>query len=186
MKWKFIAVTLAVNSILATPSFAFFCPSNFNDINIGDPISKVIELCGQPDSKVVKDAPDKQPQEWSYYMANQPNQLQIPTAAQGTLKTTIAFDAEGKVMNISVNNIGVATTNKCGTQVSLGDTREQVESACGKPTLISKQNQNEPPVPPPPAGVKPEDLPNKQVEFTYNSTPAMTLIFIDGRLTERQ
>ncbi len=32
--------------------FAFFCPNNFNDISIGDPIAKVEQLCGKPDSIV--------------------------------------------------------------------------------------------------------------------------------------
>ncbi len=87
--------------------------------------------------------------------------------------------ADGKVMNINVNNIGVASFKNCGTTISLGDTRDQVESACGKPTLINKENQNQPAAP-----AKPDDLTNKQVEYTYNSTPAMTLIFLQGKLAK--
>lgn len=40
-------ITLLIPSL----SYAILCPNNFNQIEIGDPISKVIQLCGSPNSK---------------------------------------------------------------------------------------------------------------------------------------
>ena len=36
-------------------SFAFFCPSNFSQINIGDSLDQVQKACGNPDAKTEKE-----------------------------------------------------------------------------------------------------------------------------------
>ena len=94
--------------------------------------------------------------------------------AQGTLKTSFTFDANGKAVNISVNGIGVGATTICGNNLQLGDTRDTVKAACGTPTLINKQTAS------------PEKPSIKVVEFTYKSTPPVTLIFENGKLKEKK
>lgn len=178
MKWNLISAVL-FSSLCSTVSYSMFCPGNFNVINIGDSIATVEKLCGPPTSKEVADAPDNQPQEWSYYLQDRTSNLMVPTKAQGTLKTTIAFDADGNVINISVNGIGVSTTNNCGQTISMGMNRDTVENACGKPSLITKQNQNQPAPP-----SDPKDMSNKKVTYTYTTTPPVKLVFIRGTLSE--
>lgn len=181
MKCKIMITTALISVAASTLSYAFYCPTNFNDIQIGDSFATVEKKCGPPATKDIKDAPDNQPQEWSYFLSPQ-DSYQVPTKAQGTLKTTIAFDGNQKVINISVNNIGVASFRNCGRPISLGETRDTVEAACGKPTLISKANQGAPA----PAPNAPVDLTKKQVEYIYNSTPPITLIFLNGVLAEKR
>lgn len=180
MKWKIISAVL-VSSLCSTVSYSMFCPGNFNIINIGDSIATVEKLCGAPASKDVKDAPDNEPQEWAYYLPDRSSNLMVPTKAQGTLKTTIAFDADGNIINISVNNVGVASTNNCGQQISMGMDRKTVENVCGKPSQITKQNQNQQPAAP----ADPNDMSNKMVTYTYTTTPPVKLVFIRGKLAEQ-
>ncbi len=180
MKWKLLSAVL-FTTVFSTSSYSMFCPGNFNVINVGDSIATVEKLCGPPAKKEVKDAPDNQPQEWSYYLQDRTSNLMIPTKAQGTLKTTIAFDADGNVINISVNGIGVSSTNNCGQPISMGMNRDAVENACGKPSLITKQNQNQQPAAP----ADPNDMSNKTVTYTYTTTPPAKLVFVRGVLSEQ-
>ncbi len=152
-------------------AFAFFCPNNFSQINMGDTIDQVTSACGKPDKEETKDVEARMPQEWSYYI---PQTVSSDSLQQqsGTLKTTISFDKDGKAINISVNGIGVGSTTICSNQtVQLGSTMEQIKDACGKPSFINKQQ---------PEGT--ESKKSKVTTFTYGDK---TLTFTNGVLTER-
>ncbi len=172
----FIIPTLS--AYLLTPSIcvALLCPTNFNQFDLGDSMDQVIQQCGKPDSQNESTKKDDAniPQEWTYLV---PQTVATSTAysTQGTLKTTLIFDKDGKAMNISVNGIGVGESSICNNiSIQLGDTRDKVEKACGKPVTIVKQ--------PPPDSKPPADI--KVTEFIYNTNPPLHLIFEDGKLKE--
>lgn len=155
--------------------YALFCPSNFTQIQIGDTIQQVEQQCGKPDKQEIKEGDSNAPQEWSYYI---PQTVSTNTTMQeqGTLKTSITFDASGKAINISVNGIGVGSTTICGnTTVQLGDTRDQVKAACGAPSFINTQEQK---------STSTSTETNKIVIDTYNTNPPAILIFKNGKLLE--
>lgn len=170
-KLFFIASTLLAPSI----SFAFFCPNNFNQIEIGDSIQTVTKQCGKPDKEETTTVTKEGPQEWSYYIPQTVSTTAM-SQEQGTLKTQITFDENNKAINISVNGIGVGSSTICGTPINLGDSRDTVKSACGKPSFINKQQ--------PATGQPPDET--KITEFTYNSNPPGKLIFENGKLKEKQ
>jgi hypothetical protein len=160
--------------IVPTLSFAFFCPTNFNQINIGDSTDTVVKACGKPDKEETKDAETDGPQEWSYFIP-QTVALSANQQGQGTLKTTIAFDKDGKAINISVNGLGVGASSICGpTSIKLGDTRDSIKAACGQPSSINKQNS--------PDAISTVVPPKKITTYTYNSNPPQKLTFEDGKL----
>jgi hypothetical protein len=150
-----------------------FCPNNFNSINIGDSLDAVIAACGAPDSKKESKKTPFQPQEWTYYI----QQPALGAGMVGTLKTTFAFDASGKMVNMSVNGAGESQSMICDniTTLSLGDTTDKVEKVCGKPVTITQTNT---------AMGAPK--PTEVTELLYNGTPSVTLVFEDGILKERR
>jgi hypothetical protein len=159
--------------VLFTPilSFAFTCPTNFNIINVGDSIESVKAICGKPDSETSKEVPKDTPQEWTYYTsANVASPGSYSTS--GTLKSSISFDKDGKVINLSVNGIGVGESTMCGSPIRLGDTRDQVKSACGAPSIVNKQETDD---------GKPEK--DTMTECMYKSNPPATLLFKNGVFT---
>src|SRR3990167_2719216 len=92
-------LALSVSSI----SFAFFCPTNFNQINFGDTLETVKNACGAPAKEETTTVEsDNVPQEWSYFVTQT-----VPAVAngqgqsQGTLKTTMVFDNSGHVVSMS-------------------------------------------------------------------------------------
>src|SRR5438128_719553 len=127
-------------SLLFIPnlSFAIFCPTNFSQINYGDSMDKVTQICGKPDKQETKDLEPKVPQEWSYFIPQTVGQ-DTSVAQQGTLKTQITFDSDGKVINISVNGLGVGASTICGSSIKLGDLKNTVKAACGEPSFINSQ-----------------------------------------------
>ncbi len=166
--------------LLPSLSFAFMCPTNFNQINFGMMPPEVLQICGKPDSQNEYVKPnDNVPQEWTYYIPQTVYLGGSNPMAQGTLKTSVAFDDKGKAVNISVNGIGVGQTTICnGTTVSLGDDKERIKSACGSPGFINKQSPTANPN-------VPQDT--KILEFNYKSVnPPVKLIFENGRLTDKQ
>ena len=179
MNMKLIVSILISTSFLSSSCHAFFCPNNFNQIDYGDSIAQVEQQCGKADSTAEAEAPDNSPQEWTYYLqqSNSVNNMPQAQQAEGSLKTSFAFDSQGKLVSISVNGIGVASTSNCGSPVSIGDSRKSVESTCGKPTFVNKQA--------PSSSSQGADK-NKQVEMTYKGSPAVTLVFRDGRLAEKR
>jgi hypothetical protein len=170
-KWIFLSSLLT-----PTLSYAFFCPTNFNQIDFGNTMDQVQQQCGKPDLQETKEVGPPGPQEWTYFI-NQTQLLGTPQQSQGTLKTTIDFDKDGKAINITANGIGVGATTICGQNIQLGSTRDAVKAACGEPGFINKQTPADNATPPPK---------KKVTTFTYNSTPPQKLIFEDGILTSKQ
>lgn len=174
----FLFMTASI--FLGSSAFAFLCPGNFNQIDFGMTPEQVEQICGKPDLKKEYVKPnDNIPQEWSYFIPQTVNMGGSSQAAQGTLKTSMAFDDKGKAINISVNGIGVGATTICNNNsIQLGDDKDKVERACGKPSMINKQNAG------PNAGV-PESF--KMMDYIYSSvTPAVTLVFENGKLSEKK
>lgn len=170
-----IAATLAF--ISPSISYAFFCPNNFNQIDFGYSIDQVIAQCGKPDKEEVTEAAPDGPQEWNFYLAQPRTAATNPMTQQkqGTVKALMTFDSDGKLINISIDGNSVGSTTLCNGAVQLGQTRDQVKSSCGSPTVVNTQlsGQTEPP------------QKKKITTFTYNSTPPGILIFEDGILTKR-
>lgn len=159
-----------------TESFAFFCPTNFNQINIGDTLEEVIKQCGKPNKQKEVTTPNENVvQEWGYYN-NAPVSPEPTNPPVATLKTNITFDKDGKAISISVNGIGVGATSICGPLIQIGNTRDQVEAACGKPVFLNKQNT--------PGDTTPKEI--KTTQVLYETDPPLTLIFEDGKLKERK
>lgn len=163
--------------IIPTMSFAFFCPTNFKLIDFGDTIDQVTQQCGKPNTQTeTNQSADNAPQEWQYYVP-QTVAMSDTTQVQGTLKTSFSFDQNGKVINISVNGIGVGSTTICGNNIQLGDTKDTVKAACGQASFINKSNNG--------SGLTPEGV-IKVTTFNYQTTPPMTLIFENGILKTKQ
>ena len=171
MRGKIIWLTALVPSL----SFAFFCPTNFNQITAGQTRAQVTAACGKPDKQESKKVKAEGPQEWSYYVPQSVATSDM-TTAQGTLKMQFTFDDSGKAINISVNGIGVGSTTICGNSVSLGDTRDAIKAACGKPSFVNQQNGNTAVL----GAAQPSTV---MVTFTYNTNPPVTLTFENGKLT---
>lgn len=172
---KSIWIIILLSNLLFTSAWAdMFCPKNFNSINIGDSLDTVIKACGKPDAKKTSKKQPFQAQEWVYYIASYPGM-------QGTLKTTVAFDNSGKVVNISVNGAGLSETQICNVQgnnptIQFGDTTDKIEAACGKPAYINQTSAAN-------GAPKPTEI----TELQYNASPTtVTLVFENGKLTERK
>ncbi len=180
MNVKMIAVILF---FLPSLSYALFCPTNFNQINIGDSIQQVQAQCGNPVSQETKKVTPEGPQEWNYFIPQTVMGAGAYDKTQGTLKTQINFDGDGKVININVNGIGVGATSECSQPIKLGDTRDQVKAACGKPSWINKSD---------PSMVgdtnQSQEQQSKEVtQMNYSSSnPPVQLIFENGLLKEVQ
>lgn len=159
-------------------SFAFFCPTNFSQIDFGMTIDQITQVCGKPDTQKESTKPNENvPQEWTYYVP-QTVTMTNNAPSNGTLKASVAFDSSGKAINISVNGIGVGSTTICGNTISLGDSRDSVKGSCGEPAFNNSSNNalnfNGPP-------------PTKVVEFNYSSAnPPVTLVFENGVLTSKK
>jgi hypothetical protein len=174
--FKLIITSLLI--IIPSMSFAFFCPTNFNQIDFGMTMEQVTQSCGKPvdQTETIKEN-DNVPQEWNYYIAQTVSMGGSTPNAQGTLKTSVVFDDKGKAINISVNGIGLGQSTICGSNIQLGDTKESIKSACGSPSFISKQPLDPATAPPP----------TKIIQFNYtNVTPKVILIFENGKLTDKK
>lgn len=164
---------LALSTMVMANANALLCPTNFNHIEAGDTITTIETKCGKPDKQDTKPIPPPTPQEWTYYI---PQTVSTGTSnqQQGTLKTTISFDANGNAINISVNGIGVGASTICGSTINLGDNLKNVQAACGKPSVINQQAPDDS------SNVK-KDV---QTTFTYNTKPPITLTFKNGVLVD--
>lgn len=175
-------LTVISFTLLPSSAFAFFCPTNFNQINFGDTIDQVKQACGNPAKEETKDVTKNVPQEWSYYIPQSVGMGGTYTQAQGTLKTSITFDKDDKAVNISVNGIGVGATTICGQNIQLGDSQETVKSACGEPSFINKEQPRAPTTDTTTAPA----VADKITEFTYTSNPPTVLVFESGVLTSKK
>lgn len=176
---KFYSFLVIIASFVPVIGFAFFCPKNFNQIQIGDPIDRVITNCGKPDNqKETTKTSDNVPQQWSYFVPQKG--LPGPTASnQGSIQAVLSFDANGNLINILVNNVSVTATNLCRASIQLGDTRDNVKAACGAANFINKQTISTD------DGSQPSNE-VKVVQYLYNSTPPVTLFFENGFLKSKQ
>lgn len=172
---------------LSTSASAMFCPKNFNQINMGDSIEQVQQQCGKPDAQKTVKGEDNGPQEWTFYVHPQMKrytQTRTNSGQEASVKMTVAFN-NGKVVNITVNSMSLATTTVCGSPagqitqslqaVSIGDSAKAVKAACGDPIAVSKGTQSDD-----------QQKPVEMVEYTYNSSPPVVLVFEGGRLVERK
>lgn len=158
-------------------SHAMLCPGNFNVIDFGATMEQISQACGSPDSKETKEVKPEGPQEWNYFIP-QTVASKSRTQMQGTLKTQITLDKTGKVINLSVNGIGVGSSTICGTAIQLGDDKQKIKAACGEPAYINKTN--------PADETGPSSAATKVTTFIYNTTPPVKLIFENGVLTKRE
>ena len=77
-------------------SIAFFCPSNFNQIDFGMSVDQVTTQCGKPNAqKESKRENENIPQEWSFYVP-QTVALSNNSTGQGSLKRLLHLIAKGK------------------------------------------------------------------------------------------
>jgi len=152
----------------STQAFAWFCPNNFNLIQVGDSLDKVKKECGKPLGETSSKQDPKTPQEWGYYVAvNPPN--------PATVKMSVVFSASGIVSNITVNAMSLASTSLCGGTISVGDTAQAVKAACGSPPFINKGQT-----------AQGNDKPIVVNELTYGGPPPNILVFESGILTEKK
>lgn len=161
-------------ALLPALSDATFCPTNFSQIQVGDSTDQVQKQCGKPDKQETIEETASTPQEWNYYIP-QTVSIGTPTEQQGTLKTTVAFNSEGKVININVNGIGIGASTICGPTIQLGDTEKAVKAACGTASFIAKQD---------PATAGPSAPPTTLTTFTYGTNPPVILQFKNGKLID--
>lgn len=148
-------------------SFAYFCPGNFNRIELGFTLDQVQQICGKPLSvKTTKVESQNGPQEWNYY-------INLVASAQGSVKVIVGF-VNGKVVNLNINGIGLASSPICGGTVSYGDTMESVKAACGEPVYISKPAQGTP-------GSQTQTT--EITELTYQAAQTVIFVFENGKLT---
>ncbi|HSW69358.1 MAG TPA: DUF2845 domain-containing protein [Gammaproteobacteria bacterium] len=161
---------------ISTSASAMFCPTNFNQINLGDTIPQVEQQCGKPDGIKNSKGEDKGPQEWNFYVhpeMKKYTQMRTNSGAEASVKMSVAF-VNQKVVNISANGMSLASTTLCGKSVTVGDDMKSVKEACGDPAFMNKNSQN--------SNEKPDEI----VEYKYNSTPPIVLVFENGKLTERK
>ena len=158
-------IGIILSLFLCSNTFAMFCPTNFNNINMGDSMDQVQQTCGKPDSENTKEVvPEGLPQEWGFYKS--------PQGALATLKVTIALDKD-KVVNISVNGASMVSTDICGSTISVGDSASSIKSACGKPSYTNQSQELQ----------HATENKTKVTELKYGST---TLVFENGKLKTRK
>lgn len=176
-KFKLIASCITLTCLPAV-SFAFFCPSNFNQIDFGMSPDQVTQQCGKPDKQTEAEKENENiPQSWDFYL-KQPvaTGSNAQPSTVGTMKSSFVFDADGKLINMSVNGIGVGASSVCGKPINLGATRDEVKAACGDPGFVSKSQAS-----------GEQQKPIKVIEFEYSSAnPPATLVFENGVLTSKK
>src|SRR5207244_256348 len=122
----------------------------------GDTLAQIEKACGKPVSSKTTEKEPNVPQEWTYYVALPVKPGAIGPAA--SVKMTIAF-ANGRAMNITAQATSLASTSLCGPTISVGDTIQTIEAACGTPGFVQKQVS--------PGG--PQSI--EVTEYKYNTAP---------------
>ncbi|MDX1901032.1 MAG: DUF2845 domain-containing protein [Gammaproteobacteria bacterium] len=175
---------------ITSPAFAFFCPTNLQMIEFGDSIDHVQQQCGKPAStQKLKVSQDATAQEW-VYNKNNVSQAQ----AQGMSQTynpqqlKIMF-ANKHVTSITLNGFPTDNSNgNCNPDITINSLIDDVKAACGKPDMVtldnSASNNESNQLSQNPSDEK--DLTKGTVELTYDSSPPVTLVFQDGKLTEKK
>lgn len=166
-----LSLILGLFGVLPLYSYAFLCPTNFNQIYPGYSMTQVKQLCGPPTSQSSQPMKQKLPQEWTYYTTLSVVGLGLTnTNSSGTVKITMAFDSDEKLIHLTLNGTSLTSTDACQQTVQIGDTISKVRDACGQPNYVNKSQDT---TNAPPATV---------TKWHYNSTPPATLIFIDQKL----
>lgn len=176
---KFLTRALIFSSIPSL-SFAFFCPTNFNQIDYGNTIDQVIQQCGKPDQRTEQKQPNENvPQQWTFYAPQGGSDISgLVKQSPPSSKVEVTLDSEGNVVNILVNGVSVGSTLVCGSSVRVGSTRDQLKSACGTPTFVTRQTA--------PDGSKAFDE-TVVTNLIYNKAiPAATLVFENGILKDKK
>lgn len=158
--------------LFSTPTFALFCPKNFNQINIGDSLDTVAAVC-PPDEIKTYEATQMVPQEWEYFQ-KLAQAIEVYPPLQGSVKMTVSF-VNNKVVNLTVNGIGVSMTEVCKGPIKLGDSMDTIKATCGSPASVAELT--------PPGGINP---PPQITDLIYHTKPPVTLVFTSGKLTERK
>lgn len=159
----------SVLCIASTNALAMLCPSNFKEIYIGDDIATVIAACGAPNSQNSTDVQPSKPQEYVYFMKENPSD-------QLAIRVSFAI-IEDKVANITVNSVSVGNTVMCGGKnINVGDPGKNVKDFCGAPAVI-----NETPSPPPKPGTG-----TNVTQLIYMNPNKTVLLFENGKLKSRQ
>lgn len=138
MKINFRLSTAIIILCCVTPTYAMFCPTNFNEIKEGDSIDTVQLKCGKADQeKTYESKPDKDyyPQEWSYMIRPSP-------VSQNGMRVSFIFQ-DKKAASITVNGYGMSQTQICGSMVQLGDSMEKIKKACGGPIFINRSSDTD-------------------------------------------
>jgi hypothetical protein len=158
-------------------SYAWVCPTNFNQIAAGDSIEQINVACGKPASEKKYQAGYRGPQQWQYFVTvNQPlNGSGAPAGATPTVQMSIAF-VNQKAINITVQAQSVASTSICGPTINVGDSDDSIKKNCGTPTFVQKQTANN--------GASEKTI--EITEYKYNTTPPNTLVFENGILKSRK
>jgi hypothetical protein len=191
MKLLFKIFILSPLFFFATNTFAFFCPTNFSQINIGDPMKTVIELCGRPDYQHTYIKSIYVSQELIYYVKTNPlnastaklsvvlnNDQIVNITITDNTKTCQPFDNSqpennnNAVCKTTQESRSVGSTTACGSVIRIGDRVEAIQAACGQPAFINHSQQQ-------------ADSQNTFTEFKYNGPPSISLIFENGLLKER-
>lgn len=164
MKKIFLLIGL---SWVTTSSYAFFCPTNLQQINFGDSLEQVTQQCGKPNTeRKILVNPDDAPQEWVF------------NNNDGTAQVRLMFIKQ-HISSITENGMPIATTNICGGNIAVNDSMDAVKLTCPAPTLINKDNNNLP-------KEDEKDFSTGTVEFGYQTSPPVTLVFTDGKLTGKK
>ncbi len=190
----YISLASSLLLIYSTHAFAIFCPTNFSNINFGDTIEQIQQVCGNPNSVNQYKKNLATNQVWEYY-------IKAPGFDQNMAKMSVLF-RDDQVMNIHIrydpyaraqiclitqnkdvrilpafctnpaDNQNVASTDICGTSIQVGNNTQSVELACGQPAVTKNVPGTE----------------NQSIyvtEFHYNGPPRVTLIFENGKLSDR-
>lgn len=178
---------------------AMFCPTNFKSIDFGDTLEHVLLECGNPTSQKNYKNTSATQQEWDYY-------IKTNYFDQSNTKLKVLFKDE-KVVNINITEAGlvnkevcesttalvdqhtlqricnksiypvetnVVSSSLCGQIINVGDNIQKIEMACGKPAFVKQMQQL--------------DQPAQAIEVAelhYEGSSGATLIFINGRLSDR-
>jgi len=191
MKYKYLSGTVFL--LLSGHLYAMFCPTNFSQINTGDTIEHVIQVCGNPESQNSHKKTTSLSEEWIYYVKTQSNVnttskmkvifsnnkvVNISVESNNPVQPDVWQSGKNQpVVNINFNNqrpVNVSSTNACGPTISIGQDVQQVKYICGTPAFV-KQNQS------PDA-----QSTSKVTELRYGGPNPATLIFENGILKDRQ
>lgn len=126
---------LLINLMLAANALALSCPNNGSVLNTGS-LEEVLQRCGKPQQKLEYTKKFDVVEEWHYYRA----------AGNQNTKLAVAFTHD-RVVNIHItdsasNEQNLTNTGLCGNFIGVGNSKAQVQAACGIPAAkVETQNR---------------------------------------------